>query len=328
VHRVVALAIADVVAFDLAIPGQVFGHRDERDRYSFAVCAARAGAVPSTTGYDVRADAGLEALDTADTIVVPGFWPLTDPAPEVLDGLRKATRRGARVASVCIGAFALAAAGVLDGRAATTHWEHSDAMAARFPAVRLRPDVLYVDEGQVLTSAGVTAGIDLCLHLYRTDHGAAAAAEVARRMVAPMHRPGGQAQYDRRPLPSTGAGLAPTCAWALEQMARPLTVADLARQAHLSTRTFARQFLAETGMTPLRWLTAQRVLEVRRLLEATDLTVDDIAHRCGFSTPANLRVHLARAVGMTPSAYRATFRGPAGPRAARQAAGGTARRPS
>jgi transcriptional regulator GlxA family with amidase domain len=311
VHRVVALAIADVVAFDLAIPGQVFGHRDERDRYSFAVCAARAGAVRSTTGYDVQAVAGLEALDTADTIVVPGFWPLTDPAPEILDGLRKAARRGARVASVCIGAFALAASGVLDGRIATTHWEHSDAMAARFPAVRLRPDVLYVDEGQVLTSAGVSAGIDLCLHLYRTDHGAAAAADVARRMVAPIYRPGGQAQYDRRRLPSTGPGLAPTSAWALGQMADPLTVADFARHAHLSPRTFARRFLAETGMTPLRWLTAQRVLEVRRMLEATDMTVDDIAHRCGFSTSANLRVHLARAVGMTPSAYRATFRGPA-----------------
>jgi transcriptional regulator GlxA family with amidase domain len=309
VHRLVALAIADVLAFDLAIPGQVFGHRDERDRYDFVVCAAQPGPVASTTGYDVRADAGLEALDTADTVVVPGFWPLTDPAPEILDGLRRAVRRGARVASVCIGAFALAAAGVLDGRVATTHWEHSDAMAARFPKVRLRPDVLFVDEGQILTSAGVSAGIDLCLHMYRRDHGAAAAADVARRMVAPMYRPGGQAQYDRRRPPATGRGLAPTCAWALEQMRHPLTVTDFARHAHLSPRTFARRFLAETGMTPVRWLTAQRVLEVRRLLEATDLTVDDIAHRCGFSTPAKLRMHLARAVGMSPSAYRATFRG-------------------
>jgi transcriptional regulator GlxA family with amidase domain len=309
VHRVVALAIPDVVAFDLAVPGQVFGHREERSRYRFTVCAPEPGPVPSTTGYDVQADAGLDALDTADTVVVPGFWPLTDPDPEILAGLQRAARRGARLASVCIGAFALAAAGVLDGRAATTHWQHSDAMAARFPAVRLRPDVLFVDEGQVLTSAGVSAGIDLCLHLYRQDHGAAAAAEVARRMVAPMHRPGGQAQYSLRPLPRPGQGLAPTCAWALEQMRRPLTVADLARHAHLSPRTFARQFLAETGLTPLRWLTAQRVLEARRMLEATDLTVDDIAHRCGFSTPANLRVQLARVVGTTPSAYRATYRG-------------------
>lgn len=308
-HRVVALALPEVVAFDLAIPAQIFGHRTERDRYAFTVCAERPGAVASTTGFDVRADAGLGALDSADTVVVPGFFPLDDPSTEVLDSLRRAADRGARVASVCIGAFALAAAGLLDGRAATTHWQHADELGTRFPAVRVRPDVLYVDEGQLLTSAGVAAGIDLCLHLYRNDHGAAAAAEVARRMVTAVHRPGGQAQFMQRPLPEGGPGLAATCAWAIQEIHRPLTVAELARHAGFAPRTFARHFLAETGMTPLRWLTAQRLIEARRLLEATDLPIEEVAQRCGLGTAANLRLHLGRDAATTPSAYRHAFRG-------------------
>jgi transcriptional regulator GlxA family with amidase domain len=308
-HRVVALALPEVVAFDLAIPAQIFGHRSERDRYTFTVCAERPGAVASTTGFEVQAGAGLEALDIADTVVVPGFFPLDDPSTAVLDSLRRAADRGARVASVCIGAFALAAAGLLDGRAATTHWQHADELGTRFPSVRVRPDVLYVDEGRLLTSAGVAAGIDLCLHLYRNDHGAAAAAEVARRMVTAVHRPGGQAQFVQRPLPEGGPGLAATCAWAVQEIHRPLTVAELARHAGYAPRTFARHFLAETGMSPLRWLTAQRLIEARRLLEATDLPIEEIARRCGLGTAANLRLHLGRDVATTPSAYRHTFRG-------------------
>jgi transcriptional regulator GlxA family with amidase domain len=307
-HRVVALALPDVVAFDLAIPAQIFGHREERERYTFTMAAEHPGPVPSTTGYTVHAEAGLTALDTAETIVVPGFWPTVDPSPPVLDALRRASDRGARIASVCIGAFALAAAGLLDGKCATTHWEHTGELARRFPLVRLRGEVLYVDEGNILTSAGVSAGIDLCLHMYRTDHGASAAADVARRMVAPVHRPGGQAQYARRELPTGGLGLAPTCTWAAGRLDQPLTVADLARHAGLAPRTFARHFLAETGMTPLRWLTAQRVLEARNLLEATDITIDEVARRSGLGTPANLRLRLAQEAGTTPSSYRNAFR--------------------
>jgi transcriptional regulator GlxA family with amidase domain len=307
-HHVVALALEEVVAFDLSIPAQVFGHREERGRYRFSVCALHPGAVSSTTGFSVSAGSGLEALERADTVVVPGYFPLTDPPEAVLDALRAAAARGARVASVCIGAFALAAAGLLDGRSATTHWEHADDLAARFPSVRVRPDVLYVDEGRVLTSAGVAAGIDLCLHMVRSDHGAAAAAAVSRRMVAAVHRPGGQAQFMQRPLPESGPGLAVACTWAVAEMARPLTVRELAAHAGYSTRNFARQFVAETGMTPMRWLTAQRVLEARRLLEATDLPVEEVAQRCGLGTAGNLRVHLGRAIATTPTAYRNAFR--------------------
>ena len=307
-YSVVVLALPDVVAFDLSVPAQIFGHRTERDRYTFTVCAEHPGLVASTTGFGIQASAGLSALATADTVIVPGFFPLVDPPATVSDGLRRALARGARIASVCTGAFALAAAGLLDGRAATTHWQEAADLAARFPAVRVQPDALYIDGDQVLTSAGVAAGIDLCLHLYRNDHGAAAAAEVARRMVAAVHRPGGQAQYAQRPLPKWGPSLAATYAWATEHLARPLSVTELAAHAGYAPRTFARHFVDETGMTPLRWVTAQRLIEARRLLETTDLSIEDVAHQCGLGTAANLRLHLARDTATTPSAYRSAFR--------------------
>ena len=307
-HRVVAVAIPDVILFDLAIPGEVFGREAERSRYSFEICAERPGAVASASGVEVRVSRGLSALEAADTVIVPGFYP-RDPSAAVIQALRRAADRGARVASVCVGAFALAAAGLLDGRAATTHWEFADELAERFPMVRVRPEVLFVDEGQVLTSAGIAAGIDLCLHLVRSDYGAAAASEVSRRLVAAVHRPGGQAQFMQRPIPTVGPGLADTCGWALEQMYRPLTIAELASHAGYSERTFARRFVDETGTTPLRWLTAQRVLEARRLLEASDVSVEEVAWRTGLGTAANLRIHLARETGTTPTAYRSAFRG-------------------
>ncbi len=308
-HRVVALALPEVVAFDLTIPAQVFGHRDERERYSFTVAAERAGPVPSTTGFAVQAPHGLEALASADTVIVPGYVPHDPPSPPVLRALRSAGRRGARVVSVCTGAFALAAAGLLDGLRATTHWRDAGELAARHPEVEVDPDVLYIDAGAVMTSAGVAAGIDLCLHLVRTDHGEQAAAGVARRMVVAPHREGGQAQFLQRPLPPPGTGLAATCTWALGRLDQPLTVADLARHAGWAPRTFARHFGVETGTTPLRWLAAQRVLEARRLLEATDLPVDQVAARCGLGTAANLRLHLARDADTTPTAYRRAYRG-------------------
>jgi transcriptional regulator GlxA family with amidase domain len=308
VHRVVALAIPEVILFDLAIPAEVFGRRIERKRYTFTVCTEHPGSVATASGLPVDVAAGLEAVASADTVIVPGFFPRTDPSAPVIAALRAAAARGARIVSVCVGAFALASAGLLDGLAATTHWEHAAELAARFPGIRVRPEVLYVDEGQILTSAGISAGVDVCLHLVAADHGAAAA-EVSRRMVAAVHRPGGQAQYMRRPIPEAGPGLAPTCAWALAQLQRPLTVAEMARHAGYAPRTFARRFRDETGLTPMRWLTAQRLLEARRLLERTDLPVETIAVRCGLGTAANLRLHLAREIAVTPTAYRIAFRG-------------------
>lgn len=308
-HIVVALALPNVVAFDLAIPAQIFGHRSERERYHFTVCTPVPGPVPTSTGFAVQADHGLAALATADTVLVPGYWPHEHPGEPVVTALQTAATRGARMVSVCTGAFALAAAGLLDGRRATTHWNDAADLAALHPRVQVDPDVLWVDEGQILTSAGVAAGIDLCLHLIRTDHGAEAAVQIARRMVVAPHRDGGQAQWLQRPLPPPGQGLAATCAWALQHLAQPLSVADFAAHAGWAPRTLARHFLDETGLTPLRWLTAQRLFEVRRLLEATDLTVDEVAARCGLGTAANLRLHLARDAGTTPTAYRAAYQG-------------------
>ena len=209
-HHVVALVLPGVMAFDLAIPAQVFGHRDEAGRYAFSVCSIAAGLVPSSTGFAVHAPLGLAALAVADTVVVPGYAPHDDPPPVVVEALRDAAARDTRMVSVCTGAFALAAAGLLDGRRATTHWRDAGELAARHPGVHVDPDVLYVDEGTVATSAGVAAGIDLCLHLVRHDHGAQAAGRIARRMVVAPHRDGGQAQFLQRPLPAVGTGLAPT----------------------------------------------------------------------------------------------------------------------
>ena len=245
-HRVVALALPEVVAFDLSIPAQIFGHVSERHRYAFTVCARRPGLVETTTGFALRAEASLDAVRSADTVIVPGFMPLDDPGPAVGAALRDAAARGARIASVCIGAFALAAAGLLDGRQATTHWEHADELAARYPAVRVNPGVLYVDEGQILTSAGVAAGIDLCLHMVQADHGAAAAGDVARRMVAAMHRTGGQAQFMQRP-----------------------PVEDIARRCGLGTAGNLRLHLArEAATTPTAYRRAFRVYAQRKPVAA------------------------------------------------------------
>ncbi len=303
-HTVAVLALDAVVAFDLAIATQVLGHRGE-DLYALAVCGAAPGAVPTTTGFAVHVPHGLEALERARTVVVPGYAPGTGAGPEVLEALRAAAARGARMVSICTGAFALAAAGLLDGRRATTHWQHAGALARRYPAVEVDPDVLYVDHGDVATSAGVAAGIDLCLHLVRTDHGAAAANAIARRMVVAPAREGGQAQFVARPLPARdGGGLAATRAWMLERLDEPLSVAACARHAGWSARSFARRFVEETGTSPVRWLHAQRVLEARRLLEETDLGVEEVAARCGFGTATSLRDHFRRATATTPTDYR------------------------
>jgi transcriptional regulator GlxA family with amidase domain len=311
-HRVVALCFDGLVAFDLTAPAQAFGlaARPSGDPlYAFSTCSVGGTEVRTTSGFGVSPQAGLGALRRADTVVVPGYAGLLEvPPEEALAALRAAARRGARVLSVCTGAFALAHAGLLDGRRAATHWAWAGELARRFPAVTVDPDALYVDEGAVMTSAGLSAGIDLSLHAIRKDFGAAAGARVARHMVAPPHREGGQAQFAKRePAPAPGS-LEATRGWAAERLGEPLDVATMASHAGVSPRTFARRFREETGTTPLQWLLAERVLEARRLLEESDLPVETIAWRCGFGTAASLRDHFRRAVATTPTAYRGSFR--------------------
>jgi transcriptional regulator GlxA family with amidase domain len=317
VHTVVALALPGVVAFDLSIPSMVFGHPAESHWYEFEVCGVEPGLVETASGFGVHVPRGLESLARADTIIVPGYAPADPPDAAVLDALRAAAAVGTRLVSVCTGAFALAAAGVLDGRRATTHWQDTDELAAQYPNVIVEPDVLFIGEGPVLTSAGVAAGIDLCLHIVRMDHGEEAASTIARRMVMAPHREGGQAQFLQRPIPAVGTGLAATSTWALQRLQEQLTVADMARHAGHAPRTFARRFLAETGATPLQWLSAQRVLEARRLLETTDLPIDQVAVHSGLGSAANLRLHLTRDAGVSPTSYRRAYRGPTGQGAVR-----------
>ena len=309
-HRVVVLALPGVVLLDLAAPMHLFGHCGG-EHYACEVAGVQAGAVASSTGMQVVAPHGLTALRRAGTIVVPGTVDHGPPPPAVTDALRAAHRRGARVMSVCTGAFVLARAGLLDGRRATTHWASAAELAQRFPAVTVDPDVLYVDEGEVLTSAGVASGLDLCLHVIRRDHGARYAAAIARRTVVAPHRDGGQAQFIERPIEGEGEGAArleATRAWALARLASPLDVTTLARHACVPPRTFARRFREETGTTPAQWVLDQRTLVARRLLERSDMPVEQVATECGFAGAASLREQFARRVRTTPTAYRRTFR--------------------
>jgi AraC family transcriptional regulator, transcriptional activator FtrA len=312
--RVVALALDGLVTFDLACATQVFGGDDRDDPpplYRFEVCAVRRGRVVTADGLVLSVANGLEALQRADLVVVPGYVPVA-PAPprRALAAVRAAHARGARVLSICTGAFLLAHAGLLDGRRATTHWSACRRLADAFPAVRVQPDVLYVDEGDVLTSAGVAAGLDLCLHVVRNDHGVQAATDIARWTVVAPHREGGQAQFVDTPVPEVpSASLGATRAWALARLHEPLDVPALAAHACCSTRTFARRFKAETGCTPKQWLLAARVRRAQHLLETTDLNVDEVARHAGFGNAAALRVHFERITTRTPSAYRAAFRG-------------------
>jgi transcriptional regulator GlxA family with amidase domain len=306
-HRIAVLALEEVVLFDLAVPFQLL-----RRHYAIEPCGVTPGSVATTGGFPLIVGRGLDLLAEADTVVVPGFdprgaWP---PPRQVLAALCAAHERGARIASICTGAFALGAAGLLDGRRATTHWRYAAQLAELCPHARIDPDVLYVDDGDLLTSAGVAAGIDLCLHLLRRDHGVEAANAAARQTVVAPHRSGGQAQFIERAVPPTDDGsLEATRAYALARLDEPLTVAQLAHHASTSERTFNRRFRQETGTTPLRWLHAQRVDHARRLLEASDLPVEAVAQRCGFGSAATLRQHFRRATSTTPTAYRRTFAG-------------------
>jgi AraC family transcriptional activator FtrA len=279
------------------------------DWYEFSVCSLEHDPAQATGGVRIEAKRRLAGLQEAGTIVIPG-WRNPDEIPpaRLLNALRHAHARGTRLMSICSGAFVLAAAGLLDGKRATTHWRYVDRLQTRYPLIRVDANVLYVDQGSVLTSAGSAAGIDLCLHVVRCDYGAEIANQVARQLVMPPHREGGQAQYVREPVPKQPpGGLARVLDWAIGRIDQSLAVEDLARQANMSTRTFARRFAMETGSTPHRWLTHQRLLAAQRRLETMDESIDDVAEAVGLQTAMTLRHHFRRAYGTTPTEYRRRF---------------------
>ncbi|WP_432976145.1 helix-turn-helix domain-containing protein [Dactylosporangium sp. CA-233914] len=313
--HVAVLAFDGMSLFESGIVTEVFGlARPELDVpwYTLTICAPTPDPVPVLGGATLTAPAGLAELAAADTVIVPGVQSVhADPPPPVLDALRSAHARGARVLSICSGAFALAAAGLLDGRRATTHWRYAEVFRARFPHVDLDPRVLYLAEGDVWTSAGSAAGIDLCLHLIRTDHGAAVANAVARRLVVQPHRDGGQAQFIESPMPASGGTddrIAASLAWALAHLRDPLSLPVLAHQAHMSPRTYLRHFTRATGTSPIRWVLHQRIQASLALLETTDTPIERIAAAVGFDTAVTFRHHFTNAMRTSPSAYRQAFR--------------------
>jgi transcriptional regulator GlxA family with amidase domain len=316
-HEVVVLALPNPMAFELGLASKFLGSAvdaDGRPLYRVRVATLDGGPVRTSGGYSVLPEHDASVLATAGTVVVPGIHlPSALPGGRLRDDAAEALRSvagRARLVSICTGSFALAGAGLLDGRPATTHWLYAERFAALFPQVRLDPDVLFVDDGDVLTSAGNAAGIDLLLHVVRRDHGSEVANRVARRSVVAPWREGGQSQFVERPVPDgDGTGTAATRAWAGEHLGEPLTLADLAGHAHMSVRTFTRRFREETGLSPQRWLAAQRIALARELLESTDAPVDRIAAEAGFGTPASLRAHLRAAIGVSPLAYRRTYQG-------------------
>ena len=309
-HEIAVLALNGVSSFDLGIPCEVFGRLKVQGAnvYRLRVCGeseeVRAGA------FTIRAPWTLAALASADTIIVPGIDdPQLPVSDAVVHALRTAAARGARIASVCTGAFVLGAAGLLHGKRATTHWMVAADLAARHPSIVVDPNVLYIDEGQILTSAGAAAGLDLCLYMVRRDHGQAVAAQAARAAVAPLDREGGQAQFIEWEEPGSAESLAPTLVWMDRNAALPLTIEQISHEAGMSSRTLARRFKEQTGATPLQWLLATRVRKAREILETTQLPVDQVGQAVGFSTSAGFRERFRRTVGVSPGAYRRTFSG-------------------
>ncbi|MFJ6719091.1 MULTISPECIES: GlxA family transcriptional regulator [unclassified Streptomyces] len=313
--NVAAVLLDNVHPFELGVVCEVFGI-DRREEglpaYDFALVAAESASVRAVPGFTISTPYGLDRLADADLIAIPvgDDFHTRDFPPELLEALRQAVARGARVLSVCVGAFVLAAAGLLDGRRCTTHWRYADALAARYPEAEVEPGVLYVDEDPVFTSAGTSAGIDAALHLVRKLQGSDVANAIARRMVVPPHRDGGQAQYIERPVAEYREdGVRSVLTWAEQHLDQEISVERLSALACMSPRTFARRFRMETGTTPYRWLLAQRVLSAQRLLEKTDETMEAVAARTGFPNAAALRHQFVRSLGTTPNAYRRAFRG-------------------
>ncbi|GAA1395756.1 DJ-1/PfpI family protein [Kitasatospora putterlickiae] len=308
-HHVAVLVLEGAKPLDVGIPAQVFSSRPSMP-YTVRVCGPAPGLVAGGDGLSYHVAEGLEAVEHADTVFVPGYRDpaTTEPPAAVVEALVAAHRRGARLAAISTGAFALAATGLLDGKRATTHWHYAKALAERHPGIRVDENVLFVDEGAVLTSAGAASGIDLCLHLVRRDHGVGLSNHVARRLVAAPYRSGGQAQYVPRSVPEPlGDLFADTREWALAHLAEPLTLDGLARHARVSARTFSRRFVEDTGYTPMQWVLRARVDLARELLERGDLGVEQIADRVGLGTGANLRLHFHRVLGTSPTEYRHTF---------------------
>lgn len=321
-HRVAVVAVNHVKSLELAIPGQVFGTAHSHDKpagavfgdplYDVIVCGERPDLVVCGRGgvemFRMTAPYDLSAVLTADTVIVPGARTDIEPSIEVLDVLRQAHGRGTRIASICCGAFILAAARLLDGRRATTHWTSAAGFAERFPGVEVDPNVLFVDDGDVLTSAGAATGLDLCIHMVRNDFGAAVAADAARHVVIAPQRDGDQAQFIVHRDPTSDSGsLEPTMRWVRDHIGEPLTLSDIAQHAAMSPRTLNRHFREETGTTPLQWLLTQRVRHAQELLETTALSIEEVARDCGFGTAINLRQHFARRVNMSPLSYRRAF---------------------
>jgi transcriptional regulator GlxA family with amidase domain len=317
-HRVVVLALDGLLPFELGIPHRIFGRpKDAEGRrlYEVVTCSVRPpGPVETDADFAIHVGNGPETLATADTVIIPASYELGPVFEEgvLTDELAAALthiRPGTRLASICTGVYVLAAAGRLDGRPATTHWADAERFQRLFPRIRVDADVLFIDAGDVLTSAGVAAGIDLCLHMVRRDHGTAVANEVARRTVVPPHRDGGQAQYIHRPVPDPQQASTTTArAWALGRLHEPIQLRDMAEQEAMSVRTFTRRFREEVGVSPGQWLTQQRVERARHLLESSDLSVDQVARDAGFGTAQSMRQHLQAALGVTPTSYRRTFR--------------------
>jgi transcriptional regulator GlxA family with amidase domain len=312
----VAVIVFDGVApFELGVLCEAWGvDRTAHDvpAIDFAVCSANAGRVSTSMGFDLHVEHGLDRAALADLVCIPALqrdWPVPE---EVLELLRETVARGARVLSVCSGAFVLGEAGLLDGRDCTTHWMHSADLQARFPKANVVPEVLYVDEGPVITSAGSAAGLDACLHLWRKEYGGKVASMVARRMVVPPQREGGQAQYIARPVPDCVAEtLGPLLVWIVDNLGEDHSIEELAKRAHMSPRTFARRFRAETGTTPHAWVTNQRVIAAEELLEASDSSIEWIAGEVGFGNAAIMRQHFGRVRGVSPQGYRQSFSCPA-----------------
>ncbi|MFJ8534124.1 GlxA family transcriptional regulator [Streptomyces sp. NPDC093591] len=325
-HRTVVLALDGALPFELGIPHRIFGRpKDAQGRHLYEVitCSIRPpGPVQTDADFAIQVEHGPEALATADTVIIPASYELGPVFEEgvLTDQLAAALahiRPGTRLASICTGVYVLAAAGLLDGRPATTHWADAERFQRLFPRTKVDADVLFIDDGDILTSAGVAAGIDLCLHMVRRDHGTAIANEVARRTVVPPHRDGGQAQYIHRPVPDPQqASTTSARAWALGRLHEPIQLRDMAEQEAMSVRTFTRRFREEVGVSPGQWLTQQRVERARHLLESTDLSVDQVARDAGFGTAQSMRQHLQAALGVTPTSYRRTFRAGGSPNAA------------